>query len=153
MRLPLAAAAFCAVLSIGGCTAKPAAELRIEEPWVRLAAVAGRPAAGYFVLRGGKAADRLIGAESGSATRAELHKGGMMDGMMTMRPLDGVDVSPGGRIAFAPGGDHVMLFGVDPALKPGATMPLRLRFASGATLDAAARVIAAGDPAPSLEHD
>ena len=153
MRLPLAAAALCAVLSIGGCKARPAAELRVEEPWVRLAAVAGRPAAAYFIVRGGAAADRLTGAESTSAARVELHKGGMMDGMMTMRPLDSVDVAADGRVAFAPGGDHAMLFGVDPAIKPGATMPLRLRFASGATLDAAARVIAAGDPAPSLEHD
>lgn len=153
MRLPLAAAAICAALSVGGCTAKPAAELRAEEPWVRLAAVAGRPAAAYFVLHGGATADRVTGIESPSAARAELHSGGMMEGMATMRPMDGVDLPAGGRVAFAPGGDHVMLFGVDPAIKAGATMPLRLRFRSGAALDAVARVIAAGDPAPSLEHD
>jgi copper(I)-binding protein len=153
MRLPLATAAICTLLSVAGCAGKPAAELRAEEPWVRLAAVAGRPAAAYFVLRGGATADRLTGIESPAAARAELHEGGMMDNMATMKPMSGVDVAADGRATFAPGGDHVMLFGVDPAIKPGGTMPLHLHFRSGATLDAAARVIAAGDPAPSLEHD
>lgn len=153
MRLPLAAAAICALLSVTACGEKPADVLRADEPWVRLAAVAGRPAAAYFVLRGGAAADRLTGIDSPAAARAELHEGGMMNNMATMKPMTGVDVAAGGRATFAPGGDHVMLFGVDPSIKPGGTLPLRLHFRSGAMVDAAARVIAAGDPAPSLEHD
>lgn len=152
MRLPLATAAICAALSVAGCTAKPAAELRVEAAWVRLPAAAGRPAAGYFVLHGGATADRLTTIESPAATRAELHSGGMMHGMATMRPMDGADLPARGRLAFAPGGDHVMLFGVDPAIRAGATMPLRLRFRSGATVDASARVIAAGDPAPAADQ-
>jgi copper(I)-binding protein len=153
MRLPLAVAAIFTALSLGGCTGKPAATLRAEEPWVRLSAVSGRPAAAYFALRGGAAADRLTGVESASATRAELHEGGMMEGMATMKPMAGIDVPADGRVAFAPGGDHVMLFGVDPAIRPGATLPLRLHFRSGAMVDAAARVVAAGDPAPSLKDE
>jgi copper(I)-binding protein len=153
MRLPLVLAAICAALPLGGCGRDQAAELRVEDAWVRLPAAAGRPAAGYFVLRGGAAPERLATIESPQSERAELHQGGMMDGMMTMRPMNGVDLPADGRAKFAPGGDHVMLFGIDPAVRPGSTMTLRFRFQSGATREAAARVIAVGDPAPSLEHD
>jgi copper(I)-binding protein len=153
MRLPLVLVATCAALAVAGCGREQAADLRVEDAWVRLAAVPGRPAGGYFVLRGGPTAERLAAIESPQAQRAELHQGGAMDGMMTMRPMNGVDVPAGGKATFGPGGDHVMLFGVDPALQPGSTMTLRFRFQSGATRDTAARVIAAGDPAPSLEHD
>ena len=145
--------ALCAALPLAACGRGDGAELRVEDAWVRLAAVPGRPAGGYFVLRGGAAPERLAAIESPQASRAELHQGGMMDDMMTMRPMNGVDVPAGGKASFGPGGDHVMLFGVDPALQPGSTMTLRFRFQSGATLETAARVIAAGDPAPSLEHD
>jgi len=153
MRLPLIVAALCVAVPLAGCGRDQAAELRVEDAWVRLPAVAGRPAGGYFVLRGGSAPERLAGIESPQASRAELHQGGMMDGMMTMRPMNGVDLPAGGKVSFGPGGDHIMLFDVDPALQPGSTMTLRFRFQSGATREAAARVIAAGDPAPSLEHD
>ncbi len=153
MRIPPSLAAICLLLPIAGCGQKPAETLRAEAPWVRLAAVPGRPAAGYFTLRGGPAADRLIAVESPAAARAELHSGGMVANMATMKPMAGMDLPAGGRANFAPGGDHVMLFGVDPAIRAGGTMPLRLRFQSGTAVDATARVIAAGDPAPSLEHD
>lgn len=153
MHLSRAAAILCASLSLAGCSRDAAADLRVDDAWVRLAAVAGRPSAAYFVLRGGATADRLAAIESRSVQRAELHQGGMMDGMMTMRPMNGLDIPAGGRETFAPGSDHVMLFGVDPALKAGDTLPLRFRFQSGAVREAAARVVAAGDPAPSLEHD
>jgi copper(I)-binding protein len=153
MRLLPVAFALAAALSIGGCTGKPAAALRADDAWVRLPAVAGRPAAAYFVLHGGPAADRLTGIATPAAARAELHEGGMMNGMSMMKPMSGVDLPADGRVAFAPGGNHVMLFSVDPAIRPGSTMPLRLRFGSGATLETAARVISAGDPAPSPEQD
>jgi copper(I)-binding protein len=153
MRLPLFVVTLCAGLPLAGCGREQAADLRVEDAWVRLAAVPGRPAGGYFVLRGGPAPERLAAIESPQAQRAELHQGGAMDGMMTMRPMNGVDVAAGGKATLAPGSDHVMLFGVDPALQPGSTMTLRFRFQSGAVREAAARVIAAGDPAPSLEHD
>ena len=123
-----------------------------EAAWVRLPAVAGRPAAAYFTLRGGPAPERLAGIESPSVQGAELHQGGMMDGMMTMRPMNGVDLPAHGRVAFAPGGDHVMLFGVDPALKPGGTMTLSFRFQGGAAIETQAKLVAAGDAAPVFDR-
>ncbi|MDB5663354.1 MAG: hypothetical protein JWM38_232 [Sphingomonas bacterium] len=150
MRRAAALAFLALAASLAGCNRGPEAGLAVEDAWVRLPAVAGRPGAGYFTLRGGPAADRMAAIDSPSAARAELHQGGKMDGMMTMRPINGVDLPSGGRVAFAPEGDHVMLFGIDPAIKPGGTMRLQFRFRSGETRQADARVVAAGDPAPSF---
>lgn len=121
----------------------------VEDAWVRLAPLPDRPAAAYLVIRGGAAPDRLVAISSPKAGRVELHASGIHAGMATMHAIDGVAVPPGGKAALAPGGDHAMLFGVDPAVRPGDPLPLSLRFASGATLTAEARTIAAGDPAPT----
>ena len=46
-----------------------------------------------------------------------------------MRPLDeGVEIAPGRRVQFRPGGDHVMLTGLREPLKAGTSTELRLRF-------------------------
>lgn len=149
MRRGLIVSLFAATLLIAGCHRQPAAGLTVTGAWVRLPAVAGRPGAAYFTVQGGTAGDRLTAVDSPSAERAELHEGGMKNGMMTMRPLRDVGVPGGGSVVFAPGGNHAMLFGIDPALRSGGTLPLRFRFASGATRTAAAKIVAAGDPAPA----
>ncbi len=136
-------------LLAAGCHRPPATELNVTSAWVRLPAVGGRPGAAYFTMQGGAKAERLTRVDSPSAERAELHEGGMMDGMMTMRPMAGVDVPAGGSVAFAPGGNHAMLFGINPALRSGGTLPLRFHFASGATRTADAKIVAAGDLAPA----
>ena len=79
--------ALAAAALLAGCHAHAPDGPVASDAWVRLAAVPGRPAAAYFKLRGGAAADRLVAVASPAATRAELHEGGMEGSMMTMRPL------------------------------------------------------------------
>ena len=132
----------------GNAVAEPAARpgtLAVADAWVRLAPVAGRPAAGYFTVRGGGAPERLVSISSARVATIELHESGMNDGMMTMRRIDGVDVPAGGEAAFAPGGNHAMLFGVDPGVKPGDLLLLDLTFASGEKLAVEAKTFATGD--------
>ena len=121
----------------------------VDHGWVRLAAVPGRPAAGYFTLHGGPRQATLINVTSDVAVRAEMHET-MRAGanMATMTPITSVPVPALTDVAFAPGGRHVMLFDVNPGIKPGATMTLTLSFADGSRLRAAADVVAAGSPAP-----
>lgn len=148
----LAPLAMGAVLGLAAChPAKPKA-LGVEDAWVRLAAVPGRPAAGYVTIKGGATADRLVSVTSAKAARVELHAGGMEHGMATMHPISGLDVPAGDEAKLAPGGDHAMLFGIDPAIRPGDALPLTLRFASGTKLTTAAKTIAAGDPAPGEQE-
>lgn len=133
-------------LALAAC-GKPA-EPRADGAWIRLPAVLGRPAAAYFTITGGADKATLLTVATPVALRSELHESMAHGGMMTMAPIAQVDVAPGATVAFAPGGKHVMLFDLDPALKPGATAPLDLNFAEGRTLKVTAKVVGAGDPAP-----
>jgi periplasmic copper chaperone A len=140
---------FTAAALLAACQQAPRAA-RIDTALVRLPAVPGNPGAGYFTLTGGPAADRLMSVSSPLAIRAEMHTMEMKGGTMAMTALDaGLDVPAAAAITFESGGKHVMLFDISPKVTAGATMPLELHFASGATLKADARVIAAGDDAPS----
>ena len=102
------------------------------------------------LLKGGKKGDRLESISSDGAASIEMHDSRMMNGMMTMQPLTGVDVPMGSTVAFREGGSHAMLFGLDPTVKPAATMALRFTFQSGKTIDVAAPTISAGDDMPEM---
>lgn len=136
-----------AALLLAGC-GKPA-ELGASNAWVRLPAVAGRPGAAYFTLQGGAQADTLLAVSTPAALRAELHETLDHQGMKSMRPAGDVAVPAGGKVEFAPGGRHVMLFDLGPNVKPGTRVPLALAFAGGKRLEVQAQVVGAGDPPPN----
>lgn len=153
MRLPIAG--LLAFLALAGCDTQRAAS--VDRAWVRLPAVAGRPGAAYFTLRAGGRPLTLLSVRTPAALRTELHESmnghgapstGAGGAMASMAPLAQADVPANGTLAFAPGGRHVMLFDVNPALKPGATTTLTLALADGTTIAAKANVRGAGDPAP-----
>lgn len=136
-----------AAAALVGCSRGAPETTEVRNPWVRLASVPGRPAAAYFTLAGGTEPSRLVAIESPRVANIELHTMRMEGGMTTMARLDGADVPAEGEVAFAPGGNHAMLFGVDPALKPGDTLALSFRFAKGAPIALDAKVVAAGTSA------
>jgi copper(I)-binding protein len=136
------------LLVLAACHGK-GEKLRAEHGWVRLAAVPGRPAAAYLVIHGGPEPVRLLAVESEDAGSSELHQSmATQGGMMSMQRLDGIDLAAGGELKFAPGGYHVMLFGMNPAIKPGKRTRLTVRFAKGPSIDIDAKVIGAGEDAP-----
>ena len=126
-----------------------AAAPMIHDAWVRLPAVAGRPAAAYFTVMGMGTADRLVEVSSPLATRTEMHTMTMTGGVMKMTPIAGVDIPARGNVAFKPGGNHAMLYTLMPAAKLGSPLPLALRFEKAGTVLVNAKTIAAGDPAPT----
>ncbi len=140
-----------ALVAVAGC--QRAAETTVDGAWVRLAAAPGRPAGGYFMLHGGPTDRTLTGVSSPMAGRVELHEtmtmGQKQMARMSMRPVGQIVLPAGGKVAFAPGGKHLMLFDVGAAVKPGAKLPLTFAFADGKPLTAQATVIAAGGPPPA----
>lgn len=146
MGLKACGAAIAGALLVAGCL-KPA-EIEAEDAWVRLPAVAGRPAVAYFTLHGGEAPTTLVNVVADLAVRSEMHETMAAGGMATMRPIAGIPLPAHGTIAFAPGGRHLMMFGLNPALKPGASTLLTFTFADGSRLQRKAWAIGAGDPAP-----
>lgn len=140
MRRTVLAALAAAAAALAGCNApKPDAEaIEVREAIVTLPAVAGRPGAAYFRVEAPRRGVRLQRVESPRAARAEMHDLGM-------QPIAELILPAGEEVAFAPGGRHVMLFGLDPALRPGERIPLTLAFAGAAPVTADAEVRAPGD--------
>ena len=132
-------------VALAGCQTQQ--NVTVDKPWVRLSAVSANPSAAYFTLTGGARDATLTGVWSPSATRVEMHENMNSGGMTSMAPIKTVAVRAGGSVAFAPGGRHVMLFGLIGA-RPGGTIPLKFTFADGQITNVDAKVVAAGDPAP-----
>lgn len=129
---------------VTGCDQAPET-MFVTDASVRLPAVSGRPGAAYFTLNGGPTEDRLISVSTPLAVKAEMHDMTMAGGVMRMSPIEGGVLLPaGGKVAFESGGKHVMLYDISPKAQAGGTMPMQFRFASGATLDAEAKIVAPG---------
>lgn len=126
---------------------RAAPAITVADAWIRSPAAPGRPAAGYMRIANAGAADRLVAVTSPPAARVEIHRTTQSGGVSRMRRLDGLAIPAGARVAFAPGGPHLMIFGL--SATPGARVALRLRFASGRMVEARARVEAAG---AAMEH-
>jgi copper(I)-binding protein len=107
-----------------------AGDLVITQAWSRATPNGARIGTGYLTIENkGPAADRLLGASADVAGKVEVHEMAMKDGVMTMRPLDsGLTIEPGKTVKLAPGGYHLMLFGLKSPLKLGEKIPLTLDF-------------------------
>jgi periplasmic copper chaperone A len=92
----------------------------------------GQPSAGGFltIQNKGKQPDQLIGFLIGPeiAARGELHTMKHENGMMMMREVGGFPLAPGKTFSLKPGGDHLMLIGLQKPLEEGQQVPATLIF-------------------------
>ncbi|RIA37766.1 hypothetical protein DFR49_3654 [Hephaestia caeni] len=140
------AIALAAAAALSGCQTQD--DIVVSDAWVRLPAVAGRPAAAYFTIHGYSKDSALIDVADPVSIRTEMHETMTHGSMSSMAPIETVPLPAKSTVVFAPGGKHVMLFGVNPSVKPGATIPLTLTFTGFPRIEVDAVVVAAGDPAP-----
>lgn len=142
-------------MSLFGGSRAFAAEPHVMDGWVRLPAVSGRPAGGYFMVHGTATADALVGVTSPKAQRIEMHSMVQDNGVMRMRAETSFAVPAKGALTFAPGGSHLMIFGLSPDVKPGDKLPLTFSFKSGAKITVQAEARPASAPAkaePAHQH-
>ena len=71
---------------------------------------------------------RLTMASSVIAEKTEIHAHFYKDGVMSMRPVDGIDIPSKKSISLKPGGYHLMLFGLKKELKKHAQYEITLNF-------------------------
>lgn len=132
------------VLVLGACSPQSDG-VKVDGAWIRLPAVAGQPGAAYFTLHGGREAETLVSVSTRAADRAEMHESTQgADGVAKMTQIASLDLPVGSQVKFAPGGKHVMLFGMVANVHSGEKVPLTLRFASGHTATAVADVAVPG---------
>jgi Uncharacterized protein conserved in bacteria len=102
-----------ALLGLSACAPSVGPELVAEEGWIRQAPPGQTRSAAYLTLKA-RTALTILAAESPYAERVEFHTMVKEGDLMRMRPLGNVVLEGGEVRSFAPGGDHLMLFGWAP---------------------------------------
>lgn len=109
--------------------------LQIENPWARAMpliqdgnATPTNSAVYLIIHNGGNLADRLLGGSTTAAAAVEVHRSVLVDDVMRMEKLDGLDVPPGSTVKLEPGGHHLMLLGLTGPLEEGGELELTLSF-------------------------
>lgn len=128
--------------------------IRIDGGFARQS-IGMKGASGAFmtVHNGGQADDRLVGARSPVAGKAEVHRTTVTaNGVAEMRPAGAIDLPAGGTIELQPGGLHIMLMQLNQALDPGAEIPLTLIFEKAGEVTVTIPVVAIGQGVAASGH-
>ena len=105
----------------------------------------GRQMTGCYLTLTTTTADRLVSVTSPAANLVQIHESRIESGMMMMNELkEGLPLPAGETVALAPGGNHLMLLGVEEPLVAGDTVALTLTFESSSPVEVTATV---GQPA------
>ena len=92
-------------------------------------------AAYLVVTNNGDEDDAIVSASTDVAMTVELHTIDDDDGVMTMRPLERIEIPVGESVSLEPGGLHIMLIGLVESLEPGSSYSLTLEFERAGTVD------------------
>lgn len=125
----------------------------VDQAWIRLSPNKDTPSAGYFVAHGGDAGTKLRGVITDYALKVEMHESMSDGGKMSMKPLDSVDIPAKSTVAFAPGGKHLMLWGVNDTAIGRGKMTLTFLMANGDRLLVDAIIQKPGAAAPASKPD
>ncbi len=141
-----AVAGLLAVASLGGCQKAADAlnppQLYVDKAYVKLAATPNGPAALYFTVHGGDKDTRLLQILIPSALRYEMHRSmAGADGMAGMERLEYADIPAGKDVQFKPGGMHVMVWGIRPAVVDANAMPVTYVFQNGDRIEFSAEFV------------
>jgi copper(I)-binding protein len=150
LLLTLAALAFVSLT----VWAEDKPSIQVTDAWVRPTIGQSKASAAYMrIANEGGEDEVLMGASSPRVKAVELHQTTMTpDGVMQMRKVEnGLTIPAGGSLALAQGGTHLMLFGVEGALKDGEVLTLTLEFAGGGNIDVRVPVATRG-PAAAHAH-
>jgi periplasmic copper chaperone A len=128
--------------------------ITVSDAWARAMPPGAKAGAAYVtVTNNGTAPDRLVGASTPVAGKAQLHTMTDDNGVMKMRPVDAIELKPGASVTLKPGGYHVMLFDVKQPLSAGQSFPLTLTFEKAGPVETKVTVAKAGAMAPSAMGD
>jgi copper(I)-binding protein len=116
--------------------AAPACAPRVEQGWIRAAPPHAGVLAGYARLREpcGRGV-AVVGARSDAFARVQMHETRINEGVSTMRESARLELPARGALAFAPGGNHLMLMQPTRALPVGARVHIVFALADGRRVD------------------
>jgi copper(I)-binding protein len=123
-------------------------QLEISNAWARATPGKAETGAAYMTIRS-PTPDRLLSASSPVAKKAELHTMEMAGMVMKMRPLAALDIPAGQPVSLKPGGEHVMLLGLNVPLREGQSFSLTLTFEKAGTREVTVAVEKPGATGPA----
>ena len=121
-------AVLVAWLLAAGVALAQAGAVEVEDAWARATPGRAETGAVYLTIRA-PAGDRLVGASTSIAAKAEVHKTEMSGMVMKMRAMPALEIPAGKPVTLQPGGLHIMLEGLKAPLREGQSFPLELNFA------------------------
>ena len=119
-------------------------DITIVHPWSRPAAQGQNGVIYLGIKNQGAADDRLVAVSTPLATRVELHRSTMEDGVHRMEAVESIVVPAGGTVTLAPGGLHVMLVGLKFMLMAEETIPVSFTFERSGTITTGVEVQGGG---------
>lgn len=139
-RLLIACVVLVASATGAGARARGCAP-KIIAPWVRMAPASMPMGAAFATVENRCAASiELVGVSSPDFRRASMHETRIEAGVSRMRPVARLPLPARERVAFHPGGRHVMLSEPQRALGPGKVVRLVFRFSDGRDVEVEAPV-------------
>lgn len=151
--MPTKILAFAAALLFGTAVWAQSGAPEVTNAWARATPGKAENGAAYLTIRS-PTADRLVSVSSPIAKKAELHTMSMSGTVMQMRPVAGIDIPAGQPVTLKPGGEHVMLQGLEHPLQEGQSFPLTLSFEKGGVRTVSVPIERAGaaGPAATAKH-
>lgn len=119
--------AFAAGLAVASTALAQPTQLEVDNAWAGASPGKAENGAAYVTITS-PTADRLVSASTPVAKKAELHTMSMQGMVMKMRPIAGVDIPASQPVSLKPGGEHIMLMGLNEPLREGQSFPLTLDF-------------------------
>jgi hypothetical protein len=103
--------------------------LAVTGAWSRSTPPVAKVGVVYFTLSNDtRKSDRLLKLSTPVASKAEVHRTEVLDGIARMREVAILHVDAGQTLEFGPGGMHVMLTGLKQPLAAGTAFDLELLF-------------------------
>ena len=109
-------------------------QISITNPFIKELPPGKSTAAMYMLLTNHSSKTQALNyVHSPIAEAIEVHRVIYEDGMMKMRQVKHLQINPGQKLVFEPGGYHLMVFGIDKTLPVGSTFPVTMEFEGGLT--------------------
>jgi len=131
----LSALTLMITIILTACAPASPAGIQVTDAWARpspagdMAAMGSVNGGAFMTIRNGSnEADTLLGAESPAARVVEIHQTVMNGDVMSMQPVQLLEIPAGGEVTLKPGGYHVMLIDLQQALTVGDTIEVTLIF-------------------------
>ncbi|HEY4294490.1 copper chaperone PCu(A)C [Luteibacter sp.] len=141
--------ALALLLASSATHATDAANVAVTNGWIRVLP-GGLPAGGYLNFENGSDhALSIVGAESPDYASAMIHRSSTDGGMGRMEMVDSVALPAKGKLAFAPGGYHVMLMQPKHAVNPGDKVTVTFTLSDGGKIPATLRARPANATGPT----